>query len=208
MPISGATFDDLVSITSKAYETPWPGNDFSHPGVDFAYYGIEGLGVTAAMEGEVVTILDDKAPYGHVVIIETSLEEIDPRLVESLMLPEIIPTVIPDPRMNCPTGELSYKLDTEKRSLYILYGHLKNSVTLQIGEIVSCGQQVGEVGNTGWSSNPHLHFEVRVGPSGARFESMEYGTLQGSQIEKYNYCTWRASNLFQSIEPMRLLSLG
>ena len=41
-----------------------------------------------------------------------------------------------------------------------LYGHLA-SVAVKRGQRVDQGQTIGAVGNTGWSTSPHLHYEVR-----------------------------------------------
>jgi murein DD-endopeptidase MepM/ murein hydrolase activator NlpD len=41
------------------------------------------------------------------------------------------------------------------------YEHLRwKSACVSIGDVVRCGQLIGEVGNTGWSECPHLHFMV------------------------------------------------
>jgi murein DD-endopeptidase MepM/ murein hydrolase activator NlpD len=40
------------------------------------------------------------------------------------------------------------------------YGHL-NGISVRCGQVISAGTQVGTMGNTGRSSGPHLHFEIR-----------------------------------------------
>ncbi len=44
-----------------------------------------------------------------------------------------------------------------------VYGHMENgSLTLQVGQEVRGGDQVGTVGSTGVTTAPHLHFELRI----------------------------------------------
>jgi murein DD-endopeptidase MepM/ murein hydrolase activator NlpD len=43
--------------------------------------------------------------------------------------------------------------------LYTTYNHL-SAITVGSGSHVSRGQQVGRVGQSGWATGPHLHFEV------------------------------------------------
>lgn len=48
------------------------------------------------------------------------------------------------------------------KSIYTLYAHLSSSL-VQIGQYVEANQVIGQVGDSGRVTGPHLHFEVRVG---------------------------------------------
>jgi murein DD-endopeptidase MepM/ murein hydrolase activator NlpD len=47
--------------------------------------------------------------------------------------------------------------------LYTTYNHM-SAVTVGAGQSVGKGQQVGRIGQSGWATGPHLHFEVWRGP--------------------------------------------
>jgi hypothetical protein len=51
--------------------------------------------------------------------------------------------------------------------VHVVYAHLREgSVAVEVGDIVTRGQMLGRVGNTGSSSEPHLHIHVMDGPGG------------------------------------------
>jgi len=76
-------------------------------------------------------------------------------------------TVIP----NRGNGYGNYIIINHGNGMTTLYGHL-SGFAVSNGQWVSRGQQIGYEGSTGWSSGPHLHFEVMV--NGAKQNPWSY----------------------------------
>lgn len=54
-----------------------------------------------------------------------------------------------------------------------VYAHMKkDSVSVEAGDRVDCGQPLGQMGSSGYSTGPHLHFEVRT-PENTRRDPFE-----------------------------------
>lgn len=49
---------------------------------------------------------------------------------------------------------------------YTYYGHMSGPGFYPVGTTVAQGEQIGNIGMTGWASGPHVHFEVRSGGYG------------------------------------------
>lgn len=75
-----------------------------------------------------------------------------------------------------------YILMKGNNGLYYRYGHL-SKVGVKAGQQVAAGDTIGLSGNTGYSTGPHLHFQV------------QRNTANSSDISPYNYIT---SALFQA----------
>jgi murein DD-endopeptidase MepM/ murein hydrolase activator NlpD len=59
-----------------------------------------------------------------------------------------------------PAGYGLYVLVDRGDDVATLYGHL-SAVDVTEGALVTAGDRIGEVGSSGFSTGPHLHFEVR-----------------------------------------------
>lgn len=215
-PLNNISLDELNSINTNAFDPPPAGFDEPHQGIDYSYFrfqnermtdndGIEGLEILSVLDGTVAAVVSDRNPYGNAVIIETPLALLPPEWLAAISLPEIAPTLVPDPRHNCPALIDNAEWDTSNRSLYLVYAHMQNAPQLLINQHVSSGEVIGQVGNTGDSTNPHLHFEIRIGPGGVTFTSMAKYDTRASIEEMANYCTWRISNRFEVLDPNIIL---
>ena len=189
-PIQGFALEDLPRIISVGYRPPPKGQDDRHEGVDFCFYtwkdlgSIEGKIVQAVLPGRVAAALNGTFPYGSFVIIETPGDSIPQGLRETLEM----------------------KVD---ESLYTLFAHLQDqSLKVELDEEVLQCQALGSVGRTGNTNAPHLHFETRIGLSGARFIGMSNFINSATSEERKNYRIWRISGLYNHFDPMDLLRWG
>jgi murein DD-endopeptidase MepM/ murein hydrolase activator NlpD len=65
---------------------------------------------------------------------------------------------------------------------YSQYAHL-SKVTVHVGQIVKTGQEIAKSGNTGNSSGPHLHFEIRMTPNyGSAIDPVKFLRAKGVKV--------------------------
>jgi len=211
-PLEDISLENLPDTIANPFAPPPPGSDNPHQGIDFAdidstyQIALEGRSVQAVLAGTVAGIIQERFPYGNAILVETPLEQIPPSWLETLQIPPVIPIREGHSVLTCPESASGMENTGETRSLYLLYAHLQEPVALKPGDTVSCGIPIGKIGQSGNALNPHLHLEVRVGPSGKQFESMAHYTGAASPQEMSNYCLWRVSGAFQALDPLRLLS--
>ncbi len=190
-PLAEHSLADLKEILTNPFNPPPAGKDTGHHGVDFAYYrrgnrlSILGVQIQSVMAGRIAAVILNRIPYGNMVIVETPYIELPEDLVGFLKIP---------------AGQ----------SLYLLYAHMRDAPLVGLDSPVGCGQALGVVGNTpkGWSSDPHLHFETRIGPPGVTFQGMDYYDTGATVEEMANYRRWRMSGDFTMFDPMLLLEFG
>ena len=59
-----------------------------------------------------------------------------------------------------------------------VYGHV-NAYYVSAGQQVSAGQHIADIGNRGYSTGPHLHFEVQQGAYGSRVNPQAWLAARG-----------------------------
>lgn len=208
-PLEDESFTSLREISYNSLDIPPSfGMDTGHHGVDFAYYlrgdrtTIEGIEIYAILPGTTVLTLEDDRPYGYTILIETPLDTL-PEALQDLLMSAYLP-VPEDPhyRLTCP--EVPLPVLTGEYAVYHLYAHMEVLPEFNRGDQIACGETLGTVGNTGYSSAPHLHLETRLGPAGAEITNMAH--YEGTQTTEQwgNYCLWRMSGYYQLFDPFIL----
>lgn len=212
-PLAQVPIEDLSQAISNPYHPPPLGSDDPHEGIDLAVLSpgtgiaLTGAAVQAVLPGTVAAVLADRFPYGNALIIETPLDGLPPAWISTARLPQPIPTLPPHRSLTCPNAGFTTSWPAEPRSLYLVYAHMLETPTFQIGDAVSCGDALGAVGASGNALNPHLHLEARVGPAGARFASLAHYDTRATPLEMQAYCVWRVSGWFQLLDPLSLFSM-
>ena len=208
-PLEGLALADAQNMVVNAYNPPPPGSDDPHQGVDLAFttgegkVAVGGQAVYAVLSGKVAGLIQNRFPYGNVVIVEAPLSE----LPAGVVVPQPLGNLNPPGALSCPDYSGQADLLSNPRSVYLLYSHMASIAPLELEQAVSCGDNLGVVGQTGNALNPHLHLEVRVGPSDMRFQSMGHYDPSVTGLEVANYCAWRVSGLFQTLDPICVLGL-
>ena len=213
-PLDGVSLVDLPATIFNPFAPPRLGSDDPHQGIDFAdidpvyQIALEGRPVQAIVDGVVAGIVVDRFPYGNAILIETPLDHLSPKWLAALQIPTPAPPREGHASLTCPSSNFPLESLSGPRSIYLLYAHLKDPVNLKVGDSVACGNPVGAIGNSGNSLNPHVHIELRIGPSEMQFESIAHYDSRASTEEMANYCLWRVSEVFQLLNPINLLFLG
>ncbi len=71
--------------------------------------------------------------------------------------------VVPRPGLSTFGAYVVLEHQLAGKKVHTVYAHLvSGSATVRVGDVVRVGDQIGQLGNTGASTGPHLHFEVIV----------------------------------------------
>jgi hypothetical protein len=87
-----------------------------------------------------------------------------------------VPGKLPDPAtITVKTVDGNHVIIDHGNGFYSFYAHLQpGSVTVEVGDEVQTGDQLGLLGNTGNTSAPHLHFHIMSGPSAIGSDGVPY----------------------------------
>lgn len=218
-PLQGIEISELRSITSNPFKFEYPyveasGSDYNHTGIDLAFFKfkdfttVRGHPIQAVLPGKVVEALTERWPYGNMILIETPLNRLSPEYLAALALPAPYPEAEIATRSSCLPDPARIPWSQTETSLYIVYAHMESPSPFKAGDEVNAGAVIGAVGHSGNAivGAEHLHLEVRLGPSDAQFGTISDYKPESTEEERYNYCIWALSEVFQPIDPTALWS--
>ena len=103
---------------------------------------------------------------------------------------------------------IRHDFDYNGKEVYTIYAHM-DRVDVVVGQKVTAGQQIGIVGNTGKTTGPHLHFEVRIADNSFFYTRnpelwlappQGWGILVGNMIDRYGFPLLKIKVKVTSIE--------
>lgn len=131
------------------------GRLFEGPATSLSSYAYYGTPIHAVADGEIVAVVDG--------------------------LPNQVPTEEPPlgqlPLKDFAGNHIIEKFVYQHHTFYAGYAHMKPgspSAFVHVGQHVRAGQQIGDLGNSGNSGAPHLHFQVMDRPSFLSAQGLPY----------------------------------
>jgi len=141
---------------------------------DTQRFAIDWMRVNA--KGELVQ--GDPADVNHYVDYGAKVYAVaDGTVVDALdNLPDQPPGKLPDPtKITLRTVDGNHVTIDMGHGLYVFYAHLgKGTVRVHRGDRVKAGEVIGELGNSGNTSAPHLHIHVMDSPSALASDGLPY----------------------------------
>jgi len=166
-------------------------------------FAIDWLKLTDAGEfyGGDKTKNESYADYGQAVYavadgtVSSTLDAVDAGT------PGILPATDPvlGPKLTIQNVDGNHIIQDLGGGVWAMYAHLiKGSLLVKPGDKVKKGQKIAELGNTGNSSGPHLHFQLMDNPSLLQADGVPY-VIDGFTYEgQVSYAAWEASDAYES----------
>jgi murein DD-endopeptidase MepM/ murein hydrolase activator NlpD len=141
VPWAAAPFDHFYFIRPiGADEVNWPTPNYRYGGVFFTGITHSGVDIVADAETPVLAAAAGKIAWAGYGLNTGPEGENDPYGISVV---------------------IRHEFGFQGQILYTLYAHLSAADVVK-GQLVEAGDYIGRVGETGFATGPHLHFEVRL----------------------------------------------